>query len=100
MNSLATILKCIAVENKVAILLVNLPSKGSEYVDTTDPVPQSSRKPSSSSTLLKPALGNYWFHVPNLRLFVRKIHASRELEVIVTRSSSVLIGKNCRISMD
>ncbi|XP_046390163.1 DNA repair protein RAD51 homolog 4-like isoform X2 [Ischnura elegans] len=100
MNSLATILKCIAVENRVAILLINLPSKGSEYVDTTDPVLQSSRKPFTSSSLLKPALGNYWFHVPNLRLFVRKIHASRELEVIVTKSSSVLIGKTCRFCAD
>ncbi|XP_071446626.1 DNA repair protein RAD51 homolog 4 [Hetaerina americana] len=100
MNNLAAILRCIAIENRLAFLLVNLANKGSENEDElTDPTPRVITASFTPITSLRPALGNYWFHVPNLRLLVRKNVTSNEVEVVVTKSSYVQLGKRCKFHL-
>lgn len=58
MNQLASLLKNIAVENQVAVVVVNSVVRDNMQSDNVES--------------WKPGLGRYWAHVPNTRLFLQK----------------------------
>ncbi|KAG8223945.1 hypothetical protein J437_LFUL003753 [Ladona fulva] len=95
MNALVATLRNIAVENRIAFILVNLAKKGTD--EDTDYSSKYYPVFMTRCQILKPALGNYWLHVPNLRLYLHKSTCGKESNIVITKSSSLPIGKHCKV---
>lgn len=72
LNQLACSLKKLAIEQDLAVIVVNRAIRADEEDE----------KPNQCSFFtLKPALGNYWAHVPNTRLFMEKTRKQQFLNI-------------------
>ncbi|XP_068242930.1 DNA repair protein RAD51 homolog 4-like [Palaemon carinicauda] len=101
LNQLACSLKQLAVEQELAVIVVNRAIKSEEEEEKLN---------QGSFFTLKPALGNYWAHVPNTRLFMEKTRVKQSLSVpgpsdtADTTSSTfnfkVTVWKSSRLKID
>jgi hypothetical protein len=99
LNKVANGLKRVAVLHKCAVLIINHAS----YWTPTNKrlVGSRSLKDSRTEATLKAELtpsaflGRYWFTVPNLRLYIRRLNDDNEFELSVVRNSYGENGAKC-----
>lgn len=99
LNCLASLLKYIAHEHHVCIMLVNLATTWVEEEVSTplDPVAETST--SSTSYDVKPVLGKYWAHVPSTRLCIEKCDLPNERKITVLKSAHLAVGSSCKVTL-
>lgn len=49
----------------------------------------------------KPAIGKYWFHVPNTRLMLTTIiNCKQQISIYISKSAYLSINENCILKID
>uniref|UniRef100_A0A0A9Z1L7 DNA repair protein RAD51 4 n=1 Tax=Lygus hesperus TaxID=30085 RepID=A0A0A9Z1L7_LYGHE len=100
LNHVASLLKKLAVCHHLVILLVNLGTRWNQEEEFDGDCGDDESKPSNrgeQEDSLKPAMGKYWAHVPNTRLFlVRDQSDSSTRTLIVQKSEYLASGKTSK----
>ncbi|KAE8751054.1 hypothetical protein FOCC_FOCC002139 [Frankliniella occidentalis] len=99
LNSLASLIKYIAHEHFVAIVVINLASMWVEEESASLVQNEDETAPSAPIIDVKPALGKYWAHVPNTRLYIEQCGNSTERKITVIKSTHLATGSFCKISV-
>ncbi|KAL1140209.1 hypothetical protein AAG570_000141, partial [Ranatra chinensis] len=89
-HAVATLRSIVNRHNRIAIV-TNL---GTKYIDEEE------RKESktNSDVQVKPLLGKFWSHVPNMRIIVQKTSANNsERSLHIVKSCLLPIGKRCMV---
>ncbi|KAK3922940.1 DNA repair protein RAD51-like protein 4 [Frankliniella fusca] len=99
LNSLASLIKYIAHEHFVSIVIVNLASLWVE--EESAPLVHDENEAESSVPVIdiKPALGKYWAHIPNTRLYIEQCGNSNVRKITVMKSTHLSLGSFCNISV-
>lgn len=91
LNNLQNVLRFITNEYNVPVITTNLVTRWSEEIGSLF-------KDDRNSTVFKPTLGKYWFHIPNTRLLIEKVKRE-ERKISVWQSSDLKVGINCNVNI-
>lgn len=94
MNHICSILKYLCQKNST-ILATNLALKNCDFTYKIN-----GEQPTEHSDF-KPAIGKYWFHVPNTRLMITKtIKNQHEILINITKSVYMPMNEKCILRID
>lgn len=99
MNCLASLIKYIAHEQYVSIILVNLATMWVEEESSPLPDGDSQALAMVPHVDVKPVLGKYWTHVPNTRLYIEKSGFGYARKISVIKSTHLPVGTSCNVSV-
>ncbi|CAH1736479.1 unnamed protein product [Aphis gossypii] len=57
-------------------------------------------KTSDSTNYFKPAIGKYWFHIPNTRLMITTIINQQQMCINITKSAYAPLNEKCILNID
>ncbi|KAJ1528869.1 hypothetical protein ONE63_007241 [Megalurothrips usitatus] len=98
LNNLASLVKYIAHEHYVSILIINLASIWVE--EESAPLNDDSQmEPPVPHVDVKALLGKYWAHVPNTRLYIEQNGVPNGRKVTVMKSTHLALGSSCIVSI-
>lgn len=97
MNHICSILKYICKRN-ATILVINLAIKHSDF---TNQINEDMYYQQIGQIDFKPAIGKYWFHVPNTRLMFKPLfNAQEQIFVDNIKSVYIPINKKCILTIN
>ena len=99
MNCLSSLIKYIAHEQYVSIIVVNLATMWVE--EESAPLSDGDSEIVSAVPHIdvKPVLGKYWTHVPNTRLYIEQHGFGSERKISVIKSTHLPVGRHCNVSV-
>lgn len=95
LNNLAAVLRFVAAECHVAVLVTNLVT--SWTADHANDEEEGERV--AETHRQTPALGKYWAHIPETRIAVKKIENSRDRLMVIVKSTGQPYGKTANVSL-
>lgn len=98
LNCFASLVKYLAQEHHVCIIVVNLASMWVEEESTPLLTMDSESASATPQVEVKPVLGKYWNHVPNTRLYIQQCEPPNLRKISVLKSSHLPPG-NCTVSL-
>lgn len=99
LNHVMTMMKALATEYHILFIEVNL---ASAFVETEfgDAETNEEGKDQASTNDVRPMLGKYWLHAPNMRLLISRLNNEVPLRLIrVTKSTYLPLGASCVVSI-
>lgn len=93
-NHVCSVLKYLC-KKKSTVVVTNLAVKCCDFTNKTSDVKFQQTKQMD----IKPAIGKYWFHVPNTRLMLTTIN-KQQISINIAKSVYLPLNEKCMLSID
>ncbi|XP_015380310.1 PREDICTED: DNA repair protein RAD51 homolog 4-like, partial [Diuraphis noxia] len=81
-NHISSVLKYLCNKNNATVLVTNLAIKNCDFTNN-----------------VKPAIGKYWFHIPNTRLMISTTTKQQQMYINVAKSVYLPLDEKCILSI-
>lgn len=98
MNHICSVLKYLCKQNAI-IVTINLAVKNCDF---TNKINEDLHHQNTGQMDFKPAIGKYWFHVPNTRLMFTTLlkNKQQQLCINISKSTYLALNEKCILSID